>query len=145
MYSNQISDEISSHLLTANFNARAFLMFHRRLNERNQEMPMMTNINSMKYSTFIQPRGFARLTNLTILSDMLTDDGMNILDEFSRELLDDYLILFQHHWQRSNTNFANKIEYIQSEFHRQTRICLKKSLNEYEKVLSHWISKNRLR
>ena len=148
MYSNQISDEISSHLLTANFNVRSFLMSHRRENERHREISNNNTIreHSNKYSTLVHPRGFARLkNNSTTVSHLIDEGGGDIFDDFTRQLLDEYLTLLRRHWQRSNMTFAKRIGYIQSEFHRQIKICLKKSLGDYDRVLSHWIYKNRSR
>lgn len=147
MYTNPNSDEISPDLLTANFNARSFLLHHRRENERNREISSnkTDHQHSTKYSTYVNPRGFARLSNATIPSHMINDYGIRMIDELSEQLLDDYLSLFRNHWQRSNTTFAQRIEYIQSELQRRTTLSLKKTTCEYAKVLSHWISKNKLR
>lgn len=139
MYITENSDEISPHLLTADFNARSFLMYHRRENERIREMSFHEidhHYHSRKYSTHIHPRGFARLAN----SPMIT---VGMIDELSEELLDDYFSLFRNHWQRSKMNFTRRIDKIQSELNRQTSLALKKATCEYAKVLSQWISKKK--
>jgi hypothetical protein len=152
MHPNNLSDELSVDLLTNDFNSRSFLMFLRRQNERYREISTSQHDRQYpsKYCASNNSRGFARMikfqsSNSTISSQMISEDGIKITDDLSKQLLNDNLSLVRRHWRRSKMTLSNKIEDIQSDLNLQTNISLKKATCECQKVLFSWISKNRLR
>src|SRR5690349_18464215 len=106
MQSNNLSDELSIDLLTNDFNSRSFLMFLRRQNERYREICTSQHDRQYpsKYSAFDKSRGFSRMINIqssnsTISSHMISEDGIIITDDLSKQLLDDNLSLVRRHWR----------------------------------------------
>ncbi|CAF4311502.1 unnamed protein product, partial [Rotaria sordida] len=101
-----------------------------------------------KYCSFDNPRGFIRINkhyNSSIFSHIINENGITIIDDLSKQLLDDNLSIVHHRWQKSKILFSNKIKYIQSDLSSQTNISLKKTMYECQGALFNWISKNRLR
>jgi hypothetical protein len=148
---NNLSDELSIDLLTNDFNSRSFLMFLRRHNERYQDVSTSQRNRQYpsKYCTSNNSRGFTRMmkfqsSNSAISSHMISKDGITIMDDLSKQLLNDNLSLVHHHWRRSEMIFSNKIEDIQSNLNLQTNVSLKKAMFECQKTFFSWISKNRL-
>ena len=148
MQPNNLPDELSIDLLTNDFNSRSFLMFLRRQSERYREISTSQHDRQYpsKYCEFDNSRGFARLIEFqpsnSKISSYMT---MLMTEELSQQLIDDNLKLVRYHWQQSKTTFTNKIEHIQSELNLQTNTSFKRTINDCHKLLSNWISKNRVR
>ncbi|CAF1146269.1 unnamed protein product [Rotaria sordida] len=150
MHPNNLSDELSIDLLTHDFNSRSFLMSLRRQNEKHREICTMKDdrYHPSKYCSFDNPRGFIRINkhhNSSIFSHIINENGIIIIDDLSKQLLDDNLSIVHHRWQKSKILFSNKIKHIQSDLSSQTNISLKKTMYECQGALFNWISKNRLR
>ncbi|CAF3283649.1 unnamed protein product [Rotaria sp. Silwood2] len=154
MHPNNLSDELSIDLLTHDFNSRTFLMSLRRQNEKHREICILEHDRHYpsKYSSFDNVRGFARINqyhnsylNSSISSNIISKNGITIIDDLSKQLLDDNLSIVRRRWQKSKILFSNKIKHLQSDFNSQTNISLKKTMCECQGALFNWISKHRLR
>jgi hypothetical protein len=136
MQPNNLSDELSIDLITHDLNSRSFLMSLRRQDQTHREMYSSNN-----------SRGFTRLNKSysSIPSHMISQDGITITDDLSKELLDDNLCTVRRHWQKSQMTFSNKIKYIQTDLSSHTNISLKKAMCGCQVALFNWISKNRFK
>ena len=141
MQSNNLSDELSIDLITHDLNSRSFLMSLRRQDQKHREM-----YSSKDYS-LNNSRGFTRLNKSysSVPSHMISQDGIRITDDLSKELLDDNLCSARRHWQKSKMTFSNKIKYIQTDLSSHTNISLKKAMCGCQTALFNWISKNRFK
>jgi hypothetical protein len=149
MQPNNLSDELSVDLLTHDLNSRSFLMSLRRQNETYREICTSQRDRQYpsKYCSFNNSRGFSRMNKSysSIPSRMISQDGIAITDDLSKELLDDSLCTVRRHWQKSKMTFSDKVKYIQTDLSSHTNISLKKAMCGCQVALFSWISKNRFR
>ncbi|CAF1566243.1 unnamed protein product [Rotaria sp. Silwood1] len=154
MHPNNLSNELSIDVLTHDFNSRSFLLSLRRQNEKHREICTSEHDRQhpSKYCSYDNSRGFTRLNkyhnsyvNSSISFHIISENGIIMTDDLSKQLLDDNLLIVRRHWQKSKILFSNKIKYIQSDLSSKTNISLKKAMYECQGALFNWISKNRLR
>ena len=148
MLRNSLSDELSIHLLTHDFNSRSFLMFLRRQNETHREICTAQHDRQYpsKYCSLNHSRGFARMNKChCVPACMISQDGVITTDDLSKQLLDANLCTVRRYWQNSKVTFSDKIKHIQSDLNSHTDVSLKKAMCGCQIALFNWISKNRLR
>ena len=151
MLRKNLSDELSLDLLTHDFNSRSFLMFLRRQNETYREICTSQHDRQYpsKYCSLNHSRGFARMNKCHYLSSipscMISQDGVTITDNLSKQLLDANLCTVRRHWRKSKVTFSDKIKHIQADLNSHADISLKKAMCGCQITLFNWISKNRLK
>jgi hypothetical protein len=142
-------DELPIDLLTHEFNSRVFLMFLRRQDERHREINISTRDRQLpsKYCSFNNARGFTRMNDYLscIPSHIISEDGIRITNDLSKQLFDEDLSIVRRHWQRSKITLSNKIEQLQTDLSSHANISLKKAMPKCQAALFKWIAKNRLR
>lgn len=143
-------NEVPSNLLRTDFDSRSFLLSLRRENERIRELSTIEFNRQCQsnYSSIDHRRGFARLMMIEsqkkeFSSYLISNDGQILIDELSKQLLNDDLSLVHQHWQRSKRTLTKQIVTLQSDFDLRTNTSVRKTMNECRKVVFHWISKYR--
>ena len=138
-------EDSSLDCLTRDLNGQTFFTDLRRQEQRHREtfIGKYDYQHPCKYSSYNHLRGFNRLIESPLRSQMIDENGRLLIDALSLQLQDDHLSVVRRQWKKSKMTIENKIHAIQAELHSQTDLALKKTRCQCQIALVKWTLKNR--